>query len=208
MHIHAPSGILCSPPAGACAARLARPPGPGPDDGEHPGPQIDIWPAQAGCFTAAQTMKRQAPHDAQPVRGRYGQERDSNLRPAPGLTDLQLISTPSAIALHIRLARCDHGRSSSGGGEGDDRGGTSQRSVNAERSTNCSVLVTLPSLPALAAPALPFPDMRWAYRARPCARRPAGPGGDVRGSAPWRADRGSDSDYNILTMAISSADPV
>jgi hypothetical protein len=28
------------------------------------------------------------------------------------------------------------------------------------------VLVTLPSLPALAAPALPFPDMRWAYRAR------------------------------------------
>lgn len=80
-----------------------------------------------------------------------------NLRPAPGLTDLQLISTPSAIALHIRLARCDHGRSSSGGGKGDDRGGTSQRSVNAERSTNCSVLVTLPSLPALAAPALPFP---------------------------------------------------
>ena len=181
MHIHAPSGILSSPPAGACAARLARPParrraaasacrcgtpvlrcgpgtrpGPGPDDGEHSGPQIDIWPAQAGCFTAAQTMKRQAPHDAQPVRSRYGQER-RNLRPAPGLTDLQLISTPSAIALHIRLARCDHGRSSSGGGEGDDRGGTSQRSVNAERSTNCSVLVTLPSLPALAAPALPFP---------------------------------------------------
>jgi hypothetical protein len=163
MHIHAPSGILCSPPAGACAARLARPParrraaasacrcgtpvlrrgpgtrpGPGPDDGEHPGPQIDIWPAQVGCFTAAQTMKRQAPHDAQPVRGRCGQER-RNLRPAPGLTDLQLISTPSATALHIRLARCDHGRSSSGGGEGDDRGGTSQRSVNAEKSANCSV---------------------------------------------------------------------
>jgi hypothetical protein len=131
-------------------------PGPGPDDGEHPGPQIDIWPAQAGCFTAAQTTKRQASHDAQPVRSRYGQER-RNLRPAPGLTDLQLISTPSAIALHVRLARCDHGRSSSSGGEGDDRGGTSQRSVNAERSTNCSVLVTLPSLPALAAPALPFP---------------------------------------------------
>ena len=121
-----------------------------------PGPQIGIWPAQAGCFTAAQTMKRQAPYDAQPVRGRYGQER-RNLRPASGLTDLHLISTPSAIALHIRLARCDHGRSASGGGEGDDRGGTSQHSVNAERSTNCSVLVTLPSLSALAAPALPFP---------------------------------------------------
>ena len=28
------------------------------------------------------------------------------------------------------------------------------------------------------------------------------------GAAPWRADRGSDSDYNILTMAISSADLV
>jgi hypothetical protein len=107
------------------------------------------------CSTAAQTMKRQPPHDAQPVRGRHA--RNVVTSPAPGLTDLQLISTPSAIALHIRLARCDHGRSSSGGGKGDDRGGTSQRSVNAERSTNCSVLVTLPSLPALASPALPFP---------------------------------------------------
>lgn len=57
-------------------------------------------------------------------------------------------------------------------------------------------------------PPCPSPDMRWAYRGRPCARRPAGPGGDVRGSAPRRADRGSDSDYNILTMAISSTDPV
>jgi hypothetical protein len=42
------------------------------------------------------------------------------------------------------------------------------------------VRVTLPSLPALAAPACPSPDMRWAHRARPCARRPAGPGRDVR----------------------------
>ena len=32
------------------------------------------------------------------------------------ITDLHVISTPSAFALHIRLARCDHGRSPSGGG--------------------------------------------------------------------------------------------
>ena len=48
---------------------------------------------------------------------------------------LQVISTPSATALHIGLARCRYGRSACGGGEGrggEDRGGTSQRGVDAE----------------------------------------------------------------------------
>jgi len=43
-----------------------------------------------------------------------------------------------------------------------------------------------------------------AYRAQPCARRLAGTGGEVPGSAPG----GPDSDYNILNMAISSAGPL
>jgi hypothetical protein len=47
-----------------------------------------------------------------------------------------------------------------------------------------------------------------AYRAQPCARRLARISGEVPGSAPGGQITVSDSDDNILTMAISSADPL
>jgi len=83
-------------------------------------------------------------------------------------------------------------------GKGDDRGGTSRRGVNAERSTDCSVLVTWPA--SLRWPHPAHPGYEVAHHVQPCASRPADPGGDVPGSAPWRADRGirqrlQDSDH-------------
>jgi len=42
---------------------------PGLIDGERLGPRVDIRPAQAEYFIAAQAMKRQAPCDVEPVRG-------------------------------------------------------------------------------------------------------------------------------------------
>jgi len=42
---------------------------PGLIDGERLGPRVDIRPAQAEYFIAAQAMKRQAPRDVEPVRG-------------------------------------------------------------------------------------------------------------------------------------------
>ena len=41
-------------------------------DGERLGPQVDIRPAQAEYFTAAQAMKRHASCDVEPVRGCLG----------------------------------------------------------------------------------------------------------------------------------------
>ena len=91
-------------------------------------------------------------------------------------------------------------------GKGDDCGGTSQCSVTAERSTNCSLLVTYPA--SLHWPRPAFLDTRWhtgcshvpdAQQIQAETFRVLRPGGQIAVS---------DSDYKILTMAIRSADPI
>jgi hypothetical protein len=77
------------------------------------------------CLTAERMiLKHMASHAHTPSIKFHGLDNppsvDSNttLASAPSTVNLHVISTPSAIALHIRLARCDYGRSSSGGGKG------------------------------------------------------------------------------------------
>jgi hypothetical protein len=155
-----------------------------------------MYATMSGWWTSSTAPKSQALNASSPS--------SSARAGAPSAVNLQVISTPSAIALHIHLARCDHGRSSSGGGKGDDRGGTSQRSVNPEGSRTARCWWLCPASLHWPRPALPGYEV--AYGAQPCASRPAGIGERFRVLRPGGQIAVSDSDYNILTMAISSAD--